>query len=104
MPPERDGTRLEWVMPIIEIADNHNIPVFLKNNLKALSAVAAETGVSVEVKIPSTPREAIISASQGASKENGRTGFILFVVISSIVNQVFIGGMLLCGKTLRRDY
>ena len=36
VPPEKGGTRLEWVMPIIEIADNHNIPVFLKNNLLKL--------------------------------------------------------------------
>lgn len=36
VPQEKGGTRLEWVMPIIEIADKHNIPVFLKNNLLKL--------------------------------------------------------------------
>jgi len=36
VPPEKGGTRLEWVMPIIEVADKHNIPVFLKNNLLKL--------------------------------------------------------------------
>ena len=36
VPQEKGGTRLEWVMPIIEVADKHNIPVFLKNNLLKL--------------------------------------------------------------------
>jgi len=33
VPAEKGGTRLEWVLPIIERADKFNIPVFLKNNL-----------------------------------------------------------------------
>lgn len=36
VPAEKGGTRLEWVLPIIEVADKHNIPVFLKNNLLKL--------------------------------------------------------------------
>ncbi|MCX5717269.1 MAG: DUF5131 family protein [Nitrospirae bacterium] len=36
VPAEKGGTRLEWVMPIIEIADKNDIPVFLKNNLLKL--------------------------------------------------------------------
>ena len=34
--PEKGGTRLEWVLPIIEQADKYRIPVFLKNNLLKL--------------------------------------------------------------------
>lgn len=36
VPASLGGTRLEWVLPLIDLADRHGIPVFLKDNLLEL--------------------------------------------------------------------